>query len=56
MANSFWYQVFSVEDKENKIFKEIEATFSEEQFGPTTNGYKKALEIEWCITNDKFFF
>lgn len=30
----------SHEDKENKIFKEIEAIFSEEQFGPTANYYK----------------
>ena len=41
---------------ETKILNETEITFSEEQFGPTKNNYKKVLGLEWDIQNDEIVF
>ena len=41
---------------ETKILNETEITFSEEQFGPTKNNYKKVLGLEWDMQNDEIFF
>ena len=43
----------SQENSETKILNETDITFSEEQFGPTKNNYKKVLGLEWDIQNDE---
>ena len=46
----------SQESSDNEIFKETDITFSEEQFGPSTNDYKKVLGLEWDVKNDEIVF
>ena len=46
----------SQENSETKILNETDITFSEEQFGPTKNNYKKVLGLEWDMQNDEIFF
>ena len=46
----------SQENSETKILNETDITFSEEQFGPTKNNYKKVLGLEWDIQNDEIVF
>ena len=46
----------SQKNSETKILNETDITFSEEQFGPTKNNYKKVLGLEWDIQNDEIVF
>ena len=46
----------SQENSKAKIFNETDITFSDEQFGPTKNNYKKVLGLEWDIQNDEIVF
>ena len=42
----------SQENSETKILNETDITFSEVQYGPINNNYKKVLGLEWDIKND----
>ena len=46
----------SQEDSEIKILNETDITFSEVQYGPINNNYKKVLGLEWDIQNDGIVF
>ena len=46
----------SQENSETKILNGTDRAFSEEQFGPTKNNYKKVLGLEWDIQNDEIVF
>ena len=46
----------SHENSETKILNETDITFSEVQYGPINNNYKKVLGLEWDIQNDGIVF
>ena len=46
----------SQENSKTKILNETNITFSEGQFGPTKNNYKKVLGLDWNIQNDEIVF
>ena len=46
----------SQDNSKTKILNETDIIFSEEQFGPTKNNYKKVLGLEWDIQNDEIVF
>ena len=46
----------SQENSEIKILNETDITFSEVQYGPINNNYKKVLGLEWDIQNDGIVF
>ena len=52
LQNFFDSQVNS----ETKGLNEIDITFSDKQFGPTKNNYKKVLRLEWDLQNDEIVF
>ena len=46
----------SQKNSKTKILNETNIAFSEGQFGPTKNNYKKVLGLEWDIQNDEIVF
>ena len=46
----------SQENSETKILNGTDTAFSEEQFGPTKNNYRKVLGLKWDIQNDEIVF
>ena len=43
-------------NSETKVINETDITFSEEQFEPTKNNYKKVLGLEWNLQNNEIVF